>query len=225
MNMKRFNRQLFIVMLLFGGSPAAFAGTGDIAAGIKGGTLGIGGEVTVGVLPGINFRTGYQAFNYSGDSRRSDIDYDYKLKLKNIPLLVDWQPLPITGFRITAGAMINNTKVDATGKAQGTYDIGGTTYSAAEIGTLTGKIDFNSFAPYAGIGWGNAVNSHFPLTFSCDIGVLFQGTPRVSLAATGPIASDPTFQAELAEEKASIKDKTDGFRYYPVVSFGVSYKF
>jgi len=225
MKMKSLKTMLVSALLLTGISPAAFAGTGDIAAGIKGGTLGIGGEVTVGILPGINFRTGYNSLNYDGNTSKSDIDYDYKLKLSTFPLLVDWHPLPISGFRITGGAMINNNKIDATGQAQGTYTIGDASYTASQIGTLTGKIDFNSIAPYAGIGWGNAVSTHLPLTITCDVGVMFQGTPKVSLDATGPIASDATFKANLAKEEADIKDKTDGFRYYPVVSLGLSYKF
>lgn len=225
MKTKTLKVSLVSALLLTALSPPALAGTGDIAAGIKVGTLGLGGEVTIGILPGINFRTGYNALNYEGDASRSDIGYDYKLKLSTFPLLIDWHPLPLSGFRVTGGAMINNSKVEATGQAQGAYTIGDTTYTASQVGTLTGNIDFNTMAPYAGIGWGNAVSSLVPLTITCDVGVMFQGTPRVSLGATGPIASDTTFQTNLAKEEADIRDKTDGFKFYPVVSLGLSYKF
>lgn len=223
--MKLIKSTLFTAMLCLGIAPATFAGTGDMAAGVKVGTLGVGAEVTVGILPALNFRTGYNLYNYDGTASRSDIDYDYKLKLSTLPLLVDLHPIPLSGFRITAGAMINSNKIDATGQAQGSYEIGDVTYTAAQVGTLKGKIDFNSVAPYAGIGWGNAVGAGLPLTFTCDIGIMFQGTPKVSLDATGPIASDPTFQAEVAKEEADIKNDTDGFKYYPVVSLGLAYKF
>jgi hypothetical protein len=225
MKMMFLRRSLLSTMLLIGFAPKVFAGTGDIAIGAKGGTLGIGGEVTVGIIPGVNFRTGYNAFNYDGNTTKSDIGYDYKLKLGTLPVLVDWHPLPLSGFRLTTGLVINNNKIDATARPRGNYFIGDQSYSATEIGTLTGKIEFNKVAPYAGIGWGNAVGKHLPITLTCDVGVLFQGTPKVSLAANGTSASLPAFQTELAKEVNTIKNSTDSIKYYPVISLGLAYKF
>ncbi len=225
MKMKLLKSSLVSATLLLGIAPSAVAGTGDVALGVKGGTLGIGAEVTVGLLPSLNLRTGYNAFNYNGTATKDNIDYDYKLKLGSLPVLVDWHPIPASGFRLSTGLVFNNNKVDATGKTKLSYSIGGTTYSSAQLGTLTGNIDFNSTAPYAGIGWGNAVAKGSPLSLSCDVGVLFQGTPKVSLAASGPIATDATFKANVAKEEATIRDTTDNFKYYPVVSLGLAYRF
>jgi hypothetical protein len=218
-------KALLSAMLLFGTSSAAFAGTGDIALGVKGGTAGIGGEVTVGLIPAINIRSGYNAFNYSGNASKSDINYDYKLKLKSIPVLLDWHPFANSGFRLSSGIFFNNNEITATGKSQTSYKIGDTTYYPAELGTLTGKIDFNKTSPYAGIGWGNAVGNHGPISLSCDIGVIFQGTPKVSLAANGSIASNTLFQDNLNKEISKIKDTTDDIKYYPVISLGLAYRF
>jgi hypothetical protein len=209
---------------------AAFAGTGDIAIGVKGGTAGMGGELTVGVLNYLNFRTGYHTFNYDGNATKSDIDYDYKLKLQSIPLLVDLYPFG-GGFRVTSGVFINNNKVTSTAQPNSTakVNIGGTEYSIGGVGadlvSLDGKVDFQSTAPYLGIGWGNAVGKNSHLTISFDAGIMFQGTPKVSLNANGPIASDPTFQHDLAEEEAQLKNDIKDFQYYPIVSLGLAYKF
>jgi hypothetical protein len=225
MKMKLLKSSLVSASLLLGIAPSAFAGTGDVALGVKGGTLGIGAEVTVGLLPSLNLRSGYNAFNYDGTSTKNNIDYDYKLKLGSLPVLVDWHPFPASDFRLSTGLVFNNNKIDATGKPQGSYSIGGTSYTAAQLGTLTGKIEFNSTAPYLGIGWGNAVSKGSPLSLSCDVGVLFQGTPKVSLAASGAIATDATFKTNLAKEEATIRDTTDNIKYYPVVSLGLAYRF
>ncbi|NTU58851.1 MAG: hypothetical protein HGB00_08055 [Chlorobiaceae bacterium] len=206
-------------------TPSAFAGTGDVAIGIKGGTLGIGGEVTMNLVPNLNIRSGYNAFNYSGNASKSDIDYDYELKLQTIPVLVDLYPFSDSGFRISSGILVNNNEVTATAKPQSSYKIGDLSYNPAQLGILTGKIDFNNVAPYAGIGWGNAVGKNSSLSLTCDLGVMFQGTPKVSLLASGPIASDPTFQSELAKEVTKVKDSTDNINYYPVISIGLAYAF
>jgi hypothetical protein len=212
-------------MLLLGIAPVARASTGDLAVGAKAGTLGIGGEATLGILPGLNVRTGYNAHNYDGTTTRDNIAYNYRLRLGSLPLLIDLHPFPTSGFRFSGGLIVNNNKVDATGKPQGSYTIGGTTYTAAQVGNLTGRIEFNSTAPYAGIGWGNAVAKGLPLTVCIDAGVMFQGIPKVSLSANGTLASDSTFKANLAKEEATIRDTTDNLKYYPVVSLGLAYRF
>ena len=225
MNRKFFKTSLLSAALLLGIAPASQAGTGDLALGIKAGTLGIGGEVTVGLLPGLNARAGYNGFNYNGSATKDNIDYGYTLKLATVPLLLDLHPFPTSSFRLSGGIIVNNNKTDASGKPQGSYTIGGTTYTAAEVGSLTGKIEFNSTAPYLGIGWGNAVAKGSPIKISFDAGVMFQGTPKVSLTGNGSLASDPTFKANVAKEEATIRDTTDNLKYYPVVALGVAYKF
>jgi len=110
-------------------------------------------------------------------------------------------------------------------RAGTTYDINGVSYSAAQVGNLRGNVDFNSIAPYLGIGWGNPFGSGGNWSFSCDLGVVFQGSPNVSLAADGQFADDPAFQANLEAERRDLEDELDSYKYYPVVSLGVTYRF
>lgn len=49
--------------------------------------------------------------------------------------------------------------------------------------------------------------------------------PDIDLFATGPIASDPTFQAHLAEEERGIQDELDILKFYPVLSISLVYRF
>ena len=209
-------------------APSAFADGGDIAIGVKAGTLGLGGELTVGISPSFNARASYNGYNYSGSTSQNQITYDYKLSLGSFPVLLDWYPFEYSGFRLSPGVIFNNNKVSATGTPTqaGNFTIGGQPYSTDQIGSLTGGVDFNKTVPYAGLGWGNAVGKNSGLSFSFDLGVMFQGTPKVSLNATNQaIQSNPTFQTNLNKEIADLKDKTDKFTYYPVVSIGLAYKF
>jgi len=225
MKTRTVKRALLVSLISFALSPAAFADTGDIGLALKGSTLGLGGEVTIGLTSAVNARAGFNAFNYDGTTTESDIQYDYKLKLQSIPVLLDWHPFENSGFRVSSGVIFNSNKVTATGTPQGTYTIGGVTYTAAQVVSLTGDVAVKKVSPYAGIGWGNAVGPDKRLSIGFDLGVMFQGKPNVSLAATGPIATNATFITNLANEVADLENKIKDIQYYPVLSFGLAYKF
>ena len=219
---------LFASLVSFGFASSALADTGDVAIGAKASTLGFGGEVTVGLTSSFNARAGYNGYNYNGSTSQNQITYDYKLSLGSFPVMLDWYPFENSGFRLSPGVIFNNNKVTATGSSTvpGSYTIGGTTYTTDKIGSLTGGVDFDKTVPYAGLGWGNAVRKNSGLSFSFDLGVMFQGTPKVALAATNPTTqSIPAFQTNLNKEIADLKDKTDKFKYYPVVSIAIAYAF
>jgi len=211
-------------------SPRAYADTGSVGVGVKAGTLGIGGEVTVGIVPNLNIRSGYNAFNYNGTITKDNNPYDYTLKLNSFPLLVDWHPFNGSGFRMSTGVLFNNNKVDASGQMNTsvTFRIGDKEYTVSELGTLTGGVTVNSTAPYAGIGWGNAADDNDGgLSFTIDLGVVFQGSPKVSLSPgnTNIYAKYPEFQAELNKEIAKLESDIKNLQYYPVVSLGLAYGF
>lgn len=130
-------------------------------------------------------------------------------------------------FRLTAGGYYNDNSVDLKDKANSgnTVDIGNSTFTGAQVGTLTGQVDFNTFSPCVGLGFGNVVGEGSPFTFSVDLGAVYQGSPDVSLSASGPIASDLVFQTELVREVKDLNDKADSYRFYPVVQVGLSYRF
>ncbi len=230
MKNKILKRALCATLISFGCASSVFADAGGIAVGVKAGTSGFGGEVTVGLTPAFNARASYNGYNYTGSTSQNAINYDYKLSLGSVPVLLDWYPFENSGFRLSPGVIFNNNKVSATGTAAvtgSTIEINHVKYSTSQIGSLNGNVDFNKTAPYVGLGWGNAVgNKDSGLSFVFDLGVMFQGTPKVALNASNPtIQNDPTFQANLNKEIADLKDKTDKFQYYPVVSIGLAYKF
>ena len=95
-----------------------------------------------------------------------------------------------------------------------------------ELSDLHGDVSFDDFAPYAGLGYGNAAGLDGRWHFAFDLGVMFQGKPKVSASAT---AADPGLQpyldADLAAKVADIQDQADAYQFYPVLSIGVSFRF
>jgi hypothetical protein len=198
-------------------------------ATLKLGTLGVGADVTIGLHERLNARVNLNYFNY-GTSISEDEDEDGsgggtinpELNLFTVGALLDWHPWA-QGFRISAGLYLNKNKLDLTAELNDTVDINDREYALSD---LEGTVDFNSLAPYVGLGYGNAVGSDGNWHFSFDIGAMFQGSPQVGLRAT---ASDPALQSQLdadvAEEQKELEDDLGVFTVYPVVSLGVSYRF
>lgn len=213
---------LLLIGLLFSSSMAEARG---FALGGKVSTLGVGLEGTVGLLPGLNLRALVNGFSFDTDMRIWDIDYDLGIDLRSAPIMLDWHPFRDGGFRVSGGAVLNQNQADAKASPSGSYVIGDTEYDARNVGTLRGKIDFNDVAPYVGIGWGNALSKDKRWSFSCDLGVVLQNEANVELSASGPIADDPVFQTNLAQEERDFEGELKDYKYYPFVSVGFTYKF
>ncbi len=203
-------------------TPLAHAEGSALSAKI--GTLGLGLEFAQSLSPAVNLRLGLNNYTYGYTTTKSDINYDFDLKLQSLSALLDWHPGG-DGFRISGGLLSNGNKLDAVATPVGNVDVGGTSYPAALVGTLSGKIEFNSVAPYVGIGWDNLTGKNRGFGVAFDLGVAFQGSPKVDLTANGLIAGDAGFQADLATEEQQLKDDLKGYKYYPVLSLGLTYIF
>lgn len=200
--------------------------------GISGsvGTTGVGAHATFPISPSVNARIGlgYLGYSYKGSTR--DMQYDLDLKANTYDALIDWYPEKGSSFRITGGVAYNGNRIDVHARPDvaGSYSIQGNVYNAASVGSVTGKVDFNKFAPYLGIGWGRNLKDEKGWSFSTDIGVLFQGSPKTSLTANGCSASAAVcnqFANDVARENEALSREVRKFRVYPVLRVGVSYKF
>ena len=221
--MKRFVAGAFLFLL---SGTAAWA---DVGVLLKAGTLGAGLDVSVGMSESLGLRLQANALSYEDDFTESDVDYSGEIDLKSAGLLLDWHPFSGV-FRVSAGAYWNGNEATATGRPTGgTYEINGVTYNAADIGSLNGQIDFESVAPYFGIGWASAPKAGRGMTFSFDLGVLYQGEPNVGLTAVcGPLVPVGTctqLQSDVAAEQASLQEDLNDYKFHPVVSFGIGYRF
>lgn len=194
-----------------------------ISFAVKGSTLGAGLEMNSPVSETIGLRIGLNYFPYSYSGTEDDIDYNFDLTLMSASLILDWHPFK-GSFRLSGGALYNGNKIDADARSSATYEIGDTTYPGDAVGILTGNINFNDVAPYVGFGWDTSFGKK-GLGFIFDIGVLYQGSPSVSLSANGPISNDPTFKENLSKEEDNLEDELKDYQFYPVVAIGIGYRF
>lgn len=195
-----------------------------IAARIS--TLGIGLEFAVPLAPdrlNVRFAGTMGGLNYTDTQR--DLDYEVEARLRTGAALLDWHPGG-GGFRFSFGAMYNGNTLDGTARPLAPAKIGNVRFTPEQIGTLRAAVDFPALAGYFGIGFGNAAGSGSRWTVLFDLGVMFHSAPDFQLSADGTLADEPLFRAELERERAEIEtDYVRLARYYPVVSFGLGYRF
>ena len=200
--------------------------TTPFALGAEIGTAGYGPTVIFTFSKYLTATAGYTWLSYNYDASSTDANYQGKLKLSNVQAYVNWHPFAGT-FHISAGAFVSNNRVGVTGqpKSSTTFDVGGTTYTAAQVGTLSGNVELaKNTEPYIGFGWAKKpINGG--IGFFVEFGVLFTSTAKASLGSTGPIANDPTFQTNLRKEEKDINHDLKPLRYYPIVQAGLLYRF
>jgi len=194
----------------------------DLWFGVKAGTLGLGVEATWRPVPYLDVRAGYNGYTYEDTRDEAGLAYDGELDLSTVYATANLR-FPLTPFRLTAGVFSNGNEVILNSRDDDSFQIGGTTYQAAELGRLEARGSFDSVAPYAGIGFDFRVAD--TIGISLDAGVLFQGQAQVTMTATGPIASDTAFLNELELERQELEDSIGDYEHYPVISLGFNVNF
>jgi len=201
----------------------AQAEPGRVTVAVSGGTLGIGPEVGLRPSPILGLRASAGFLGLGHDVDVDDINYHGDLKLRSYGANADLYPFG-NAFRISAGFRISRNRVDLVATPTQPVSIGGTTYSPEEIGTIEGRVKARKFAPTLTVGV--ARNLRKGLAWSLDAGVMFHGRPRTrDLTATGELATNPAFQADLLAEQADIEDKVDDYKIYPIVQLSIGYAF
>lgn len=216
-------REIVFLVAAFGAASSAQAA----GIGIRAGTTGAGVDFGWSLAPTLSARIGYSGLSYSTTYEETDVSYDTKLKLSNLSGFLDWSPLG--PFRLTAGIIGNSSKANMTGTPTGgTFTINGVTYSAADVGTLSGTVEpGTSAAPYLGIGYGNVAGAG--VNFYFDLGVMFQGAPTASLSASCGPAVPPAqctqIRNDVAAEQQRLQEKLDKYKVFPVLNIGLTIGF
>ncbi len=210
------------------GSNASAAGAGDrhtdATVAVRFGTLGLGLEIGKLLTNHLGARIGANYFSLSTTKTSTNIDYSVEAKLQAVSGLLDLYPSSRGSFHLTGGIMTDPLKVTATGQpTSGSYKINGNTYTAAQVGTLTGDAHFPSAAPYVGLGFGTPARDGGAFKFFFDLGAVL-GKADVSLSATGA-ANNAQLQSDLQAQIASTQQNVDKLKVYPVISFGLAFNF
>lgn len=168
-------------------SAQADSSSASVAFDVHASTLGFGVGFAIPVTENISGRLSLSKYNYAFQNTSDQIKFDSTLKLESVAALADWHLF--SGYtHLTAGLIYNNNSFDMNATPTGgSYTINGHTYTTSEVGTLNANVTFNKVAPYLGFGWsGRAGKTGF--SFKSDIGVMFQGSPKSSMTASGAAA-------------------------------------
>lgn len=198
------------------------AADNNFGIGVKAGTVGIGIEGTWRPLPYLDVRVGANAYDYDDSGIWSGIDYDATLQLESYYATGNFR-FPLSPFRLTAGLYANGNELDMFSNDSLIYDVGGQTYTSAEVGTLRSTASFASTAPYVGFGYDFSLFGKVGM--NVDVGVLWQGEPDITLTADGFAANDPQFQSALEAERQELQDEVKDYKAWPVATLGFVFNF
>ena len=198
----------------------------DASVALRFGTPGFGVEVSKLLMGHVGVRVGANYFKFNKTRTQSNVTYDATLKMESFSALIDLFPGNRGSFHFTGGLMTDPAKVNGTGKpnTSGSFTINGNSYTTAQVGTLTAEVKYPGVSPYVGIGFGTPARSGAALGFLFDLGATI-GKATVALDATGA-ASNPSLAADLKAQQAKTQADVQKFaKIYPVISFGIAYRF
>lgn len=200
------------------------AATADVGIGAKAGTLGLGLEGRWSPIPWLDMRVGFNSYDFDNTGAQAGINYDATLVLDTLYVTGNFK-FPLSPFRLTVGAFSNGNELQMSSQDTGgtSFDIGGTTYSSSDVGTLKSVTSFANTAPYLGVGFDFEIFGKAGLNL--DFGVLWQGSPTVTMQADGLAANVPAFQDALELERLELENTVSDFKAWPVISLGVIYNF
>lgn len=208
--------------------------------------MGINMQAATNINRHLNARGTGNFFNYTVTNIDvSGFNVTGKVNMATGGAGVDYYPFPNHGLRLSAGALFYNqnavsANVLVTGGTKLTLN--NVSYYASTANPIlgTGSVGLHTLnpAPTFTVGWGNMIprkGEHWSFPF--EIGAAMVGTPAIALGLTSGqacdvnglncvnVATDPTLNANLQAQIAKYKSDLDPLKFYPIVSFGVSYSF
>lgn len=197
-----------------------------ISVGAIAGTTGFGGDISYRFHKNLAVTARYtNGLNVDTDLEDGGVDYEAEFGMKASSLKLDYYPFG-GRFFIAAGAMMPDIDASVTGTPQNgmTYELNGTNYSAAQIGSVVGTATVaDGTQPYVGWGWRSSHKSG--LGFFSEFGVVATNID-VSLHTTNGFENiDSNLRDDLRGEEESLKDDIDKLPVFPVALIGISYTF
>ena len=207
---------------------------------LKSGTLGLGVDLTRPLNDYFAVRLNANGLRVHGlniDLKKYiDVDIDGVDTLIDIDYLslgglLDWHPFK-NSFLVSVGAYYSDNTISGIANATGKQIVfEGNQIKNNVVDTITSTLSANHFAPYAGIGYSNISKSGWGFTW--DMGVMYQGTPKIKTTVKPMPAGVGTQDLRDVEQIASDTDKDANkkiadyaiTKFYPVVRMGIQYSF
>jgi hypothetical protein len=213
--------------------------TARVALGSKASTLGIGVEAATSVASRSNIRGGLNLFTYERTVDRDGVTYDGSLKLRSVQ--VNFDQYLLGGFHVSPGLLLyngNRAEGSASVPSGRSFSLGDVTYFSYPSDPVKGSatVKLGTTAPMLLLGFGNPIprsRRRFGINF--DFGVVFQGSPDVTLRFTGTAcalpfagcvnaATDPNVLRNIQAQQDKASNDLKAAKYYPVLSLAFSWK-
>lgn len=205
-------------------SGAASAQT-TLGLGVSAGTDGVGADAMLKVTPLLVARGGFRYADLSISREFDGIDYDADIGFTSGVVALDVHPMA-NGFRLSGGLYLGGRDLGLDANPASPVEIGDVVFTPEQVGTLIGRSEWNTAAPFIGLGFNNGAHALKRFGFQAMLGVAYIGEPDVTLTAQdGLLADDPVFLAQLAEEEAELADDLDDVQFYPILNLGLSMRF
>lgn len=199
---------------------AAAQGVG-IAA--RAGLVGIGLEGAVAFSPRVQARAGFGILPFEPDPTIDEIVW--RLEVPKSWYNVGLDVYLAGELRIGGGMLFKPDDPTLEATPSSSVDIGGGTFTPAQIGTLRGTLASRTKAPYAILGVGKMTGRGLGLFV--DVGVALLGDPHIELVSEdGTLSGLPELRSYLDAEEARLENEApDYIRYWPFLSVGVKLGF
>ncbi len=205
-----------------------------MAIGLTFGTGGVGIELATPLNTRFNLRGGVGFFNYTTSFTVDSVPVDGTLHLSNVHAGVDW-------FFSDRHSFHNHSNYNAVIfiPGYGIINLNDQDYTSDPADPIHGTAFINfgsSIAPRLTAGFGNMIpHKDKNITFPMDFGFQYIRKPTALFKLAGSscdnsgdcqsIATDPDAQANLLEEQNEIIHDIAPLRFFPIISFGIAYKF
>jgi hypothetical protein len=185
--------------------------------GMAVGTSGLGIEASLRPWDRVGARLALGWFPFEPEVDEEEVTGTISFPSPVTRVTVDFFPRS-GGFHLSSGLHRFPGGLSVRAMARDSVEINDRDYAPEELGELTGRVWGRETAPYLGLGWQGMAGRVQP-TF--DLGVAFTGTPRITVSVSGPIASDPTFRADLDAEIRNAEDDISSYRFFPHLALGL----
>ncbi|MGB0922030.1 MAG: hypothetical protein ACPG06_00615 [Alphaproteobacteria bacterium] len=224
-------KRLLIAITLLIAPISAYAAEFGVGANVS--TLGAGVEGQYKPWNWLGLRLGTNMANFETTANSSSTNYKYKIDFRSVGLVADIYPFS-TGFRLSAGGRYDLNKIDYEARPDGcpeseTPEECNTPeflLQGASLASVEGKVRVNRFAPYAGFGYDGALVKSGRVRFAMDLGVLYQGDPKVTMQASSASQSPVAPPGNTFErQERDIAQDLQWMKFFPVVSVSLGYRF
>jgi hypothetical protein len=189
----------------------------SVSYGVQASTIGHGITLEKPLLYDFSVRITTGTLSVSQESSYDSNPYTTTTRYSNVGVIADYRPYG-GRYRISGGLVFGNDRVDNIARDVGALvRVGNGLYPVSGTGVVNARVQYDRPSIYAGVGTGTGLIRGLALEF--DAGALVRnGT--ASVGATGPLANDPVFRADLERLRGELRTHV----VVPVFSVGLVYR-